>query len=111
MNKNEVKREAKKVREKRITVRLNDAEFELLKQKAELEGVAVSDLVRRAILRVKPRRLPEECRRLRGELGKIGGLLNQVARRANRNREVDLLASESLKRIEVMLVKVAEGVI
>ncbi len=111
MRKVDAKKEAKKIRDKRITVRLSDFEFELLRQKAEAEGTPMSDLVRRAILRVKPKHLPEECRRLRGELGKIGGLLNQIARRANQRREVDLLVLESLRRIEAMLEAVAGEVL
>lgn len=99
------------MRERRLTVRLSEDEYLKVKEKAEAEGVTMADVVRRAVLRLKPRRIPEECRRLRGELGRIGNNINQIARRVNKNREVDLLVLEELKKIEAQLRVIARAVL
>lgn len=95
----------RRVRKRNFTVRFSYEEFEALKEKARTEGITVSDLIRRAVLRVKPRRTPEECKRLLGHLGRIGNNLNQIARRANQQREVDLMVLEELRRIRKTLME------
>lgn len=103
-----MKKEAQK-REKKVTVRFTQDEYLKLKEKAEVEGVTIADIVRKAVLRLRPRKIPEECRKLRGELGRIGNNINQIARRANKNREVDLLVLEELLKIrEALMTLVSE---
>lgn len=95
-------------REKRITLRLTEDEYNLLTQLASERGITVSELVRRKLFR---QRLPQpsplkllskvkECKRLSYELNRIGNNLNQVARMVNKRKGIDLLTLEALLRIE-----------
>jgi hypothetical protein len=106
------------MREKRITVRLTEEEYEMLSKLAEERNLSVSELVRKLVFE---RRLPKptpkkamlkipECRKLAYELNKIGVNLNQIARRVNINKNIDLLALELLAEIEEELLALSKKV-
>ncbi len=101
----------KQNRTKKVTVRFTQEEFEKLKEKAEFEGITVSDFVRKSVLRLKPRKVAKECKELAYHLAKIGNNINQIARRTNKNREVDFLALEELLKIRETLVMLASEVL
>jgi len=108
----------KQKRERRITLRLTKEEYELLNQLARERGFTVSELCRK---RIFGRRLPQptplkllgkikECKHLAYELNKIGNNLNQIARKVNSQKGIDLLVLESLLRIEKKLERLAHKV-
>lgn len=108
----------KKKREKRITLRLTEEEYRLLKDLALERGITVSDLIRKRIFRERlPQPAPlkflgkiDECRRLAYELNRIGVNLNQIARKVNKDKGIDLLTLEALLRIEKELELLAHKV-
>lgn len=85
-------------RQHSATSRYTDDEWRALEQKAKLLGLSVGQYQRAAALsgvslplpRVRRRPTPElsELRKLFGQLGRIGGLLNQIAAAVNSGREV-----------------------
>ncbi len=80
----------KRIRSRILTARFDDAEFEMVVTAAEKAGLTVSSYARQTLLGApaprQVRRPPVERRelvRLLGELGKVGGNLNQIAKAAN----------------------------
>lgn len=77
------------MRGKIVRIRVSDAELSALKSLAVARGISLSDLLRRAGLgiRMPARRFDQADAtilvRTLGELGRIGGNLNQLVRRAN----------------------------
>lgn len=90
-----------------IKVRVTDAEHAGWQTKAEAAGVSVSELVRRAMTRVKTWTHADAGieRERNRELAKIGNNLNQIARWANTHKETaDAIEVIShLRAIEQML--------
>lgn len=89
-----------------ITARVSEATQKAMEALAHEEGVAVSEIVRRAVvglvhgvLAITPAQL-EPLERLRLDLGRVGGNLNQIARHLNGGR------LESPERIEAALLAV-----
>lgn len=80
------------VRNRIIRVRANDVELATMKNLAAARGISLSDMVRRAALGVRmpaaalDRRDLAELACVLGALGRIGGNLNQLVRRANAGR-------------------------
>ncbi|WP_033055498.1 plasmid mobilization protein [Sinorhizobium meliloti] len=77
------------MRDRIIRIRISEVESSTIKDLAKSRGLSLSDMVRRAALGV---RMPARSlngadavliARLLGELGQIGGNLNQMVRRAN----------------------------
>jgi hypothetical protein len=80
----------KRVRRRIVTIRLSTEEYAALDEAADRAGLVVGSYARQAMLGApvarQVRRPPVERRelaRLLGELGKIGGNLNQLAKAAN----------------------------
>jgi len=80
----------KRQREKRITIRFNDAEWQSLHTRADIAGLTPSGYARSVVLSTPPlrqsRRPPvivQELAQLMGHIGKIGSNINQLARIAN----------------------------
>lgn len=73
-----------KIRNRKITVRLTDAERDHLQEQAELVGVKIEPFVRNLILGVtmKPRPQEEWTALLRQTSG-VAGNVNQIARKVN----------------------------
>jgi hypothetical protein len=73
-------------RPKQVNVRLSEAEHADIAQKAEAAGVTLSEFVRLAAL---GRQMPVrgiDSKRVVSAISHVGGLLNQLARSANRGR-------------------------
>lgn len=73
-----------KLRERKITVRLTDAERDHLQEQAELVGLKIEPFIRNAILgiRMKPRPQEEWAELLRQSAG-ISNNVNQIAKKVN----------------------------
>jgi len=97
----------------RITVRLTSEELELFREKAKKKNMTISDLVRTSVLSEKhARRKSFECeyvKKIYYELNKIGTNINQIAKRCNTQREIDLAVLEELAEIEDYLSLIAEA--
>jgi hypothetical protein len=65
-----------------VFIRLHSEEKELLRLNAGIQGLSVSDYIRRNCLSFRLRKSPMEKERLR-QLARIGVNLNQIARWAN----------------------------
>ena len=83
------------VRRRTVGVRVSTAELEELSALAAAADVDVATWLRLAGLRRRPPRppVPEINRRLYADLGRVGGLLNQLAAEAHRGRVVALGAN------------------
>lgn len=91
------------MRNRIVRIRVSDAELSALKSLAAARGLSLSDLLRRAGLGTRmPARHFDQADavilvRTLGELGRIGGNLNQLVRRANAGKlaghDVDLAAT------------------
>lgn len=73
-----------KLRERKITVRLTDAERDHLQEQAELVGLGIEPFIRNTILgiRMKPRPKEEWAELLRQTAG-VSNNVNQIARKVN----------------------------
>ena len=77
------------MRNRIVRIRVSDTELSALKSLSAARGLSLSDLLRRAALNVRmPARRFDQADaavlvRTLGELGRIGGNLNQLVRRAN----------------------------
>lgn len=78
-------------RNRRVTVRLNDAEFAHLQQQSEATGLGYDPLIRQLImgLEIRPRP-PDEYAALLRELSAIGNNINQIAHWANARKDIPL---------------------
>jgi len=91
------------MRNRTVRLRVSEAELSALKSLAVARGLSLSDLLRRAGLgtRMPVRRFDQTDAamlvRILGELGRIGGNLNQLSRRANAGKllghDADLAAT------------------
>lgn len=84
------KRSEKRYRQKRLTVRLDDNEWQALQTRADVAGLSTAGYVRAVSLDAKPlrasRRPPvdrAELAHVLGQVGKIGGNINQLTRLAH----------------------------
>ncbi len=92
----------KRVRSRILPVRLSDDERAVIEAAAERAGLAAGSYARQTLLGApaprQVRRPPVERRelaRLLGELGKLGGNLNQLARAANSGTVLDTVEIEA----------------
>jgi len=96
-------RKERSMRNRTVRLRVSEAELSALKSLAVARGLSLSDLLRRAGLgtRMPVRRFDQTDAamlvRILGELGRIGGNLNQLSRRANAGKllghDADLAAT------------------
>lgn len=93
-----------KLRERKITVRLTDAERDHLLAQAELAGLKIEPFVRNVILGVQmqPRPKAEWAELLRQTSG-IANNINQITKRANSG---ELVTEETLRLIADMQVQI-----
>ena len=93
-----------KLRERKITVRLTDAERDHLLAQAELAGLKIEPFVRNVILgvRLQPRPKEEWAELLRQTSG-IANNINQITKRANSGEPV---TEETLRLIADMQVQI-----
>jgi hypothetical protein len=98
------------VRDRVIRIRASEAELSTMKSLAVSRGLSLSDLLRRMTLglRMPVRRFNHADAavliRMLGELGRIGGNLNQLTRRANAGKFVghDAELSATLAEIDAL---------
>ena len=89
-----------KLRERKITVRLTDAERDHLLEQAELAGLKIEPFVRNVILGVQMQPRPkEEWAELLRQTSGIANNINQIAKRANSG---ELVMEETLRLIADM---------
>jgi len=96
-------------RTKRITIRLTNDEYLLLKQKANNLDITLSEYIRKKILGNRER-ITNKCTKelLLYEINRIGNNLNQIARHCNINKSVDKLVLKELVDIEKKLNELME---
>ena len=96
----------------RITSRFTPEEAEKIRRIAESKGITVSDLIRRSVLKLKiPERMTPEkfskrnevFRRYLSEVNRIGVNLNQIARKVNTKKEIDLEVYLAVLQMELEL--------
>lgn len=89
-----------KLRERKITVRLTDAERDHLLKQAEMVGLKIEPFVRNVILGVQMQPRPqEEWAELLRQTAGIANNINQIAKRVNSGEPV---AEETLRLIADM---------
>lgn len=93
-----------KLRERKITVRLTDAERDHLLAQAELAGLKIEPFVRNVILgmQMQPRPKEEWAELLRQTSGIVNNI-NQITKRANSG---ELVTEETLRLIADMQVQI-----
>jgi hypothetical protein len=104
------------LRNRIVRIRVSDAELSALKTLAAARGLSLSDLLRRAALgtRMPARRFDHADAailvRMLGELGRIGGNVNQLTRRANAGKLVghDADLAATLAGIDALRARVRE---
>ena len=97
-----------KHRERKLTIRLTDAEREHLTEQADRAGLGAEPFVRALIMGAEIRpRPPNELPELIRQMAAIGNNINQIARVANGSRYV---RREELERIEALLEQLWERV-
>jgi negative regulator of replication initiation len=66
-------------------------EYDLIKIKCKMAGMSVSDFLRSLALdqEIDTSANPEELKKIRAELGKIGSNINQIAKAVNSGEEFD----------------------
>ena len=94
-------------KEKRVTIRLTQEEYEKLKEKANTLGITTSAYIRK-ILGNREKVLTKCDKELLYELNRIGNNLNQIAKHCNINKSVDKLVLQELVAIEQQLQKLLE---
>ncbi|RWX75959.1 plasmid mobilization relaxosome protein MobC [Neorhizobium lilium] len=107
------------MRDQTIRIRATREETATMKDLAIARGLTLSDLVRRAALGVRmPVRslaTPDAALlgRLLGELGRVGGNLNQLVRRANSGKLVghDVNLSLTLAELDTLRAQVREIIV
>lgn len=93
-----------KLRERKITVRLTDAERNHLLAQAELAGLKIEPFVRNVILGVQMQPRPkEEWAELLRQISGIANNINQITKRANSGEPV---TEETLRLIADMQVQI-----
>ena len=89
-----------KLRERKITVRLTDAERDHLLAQAELAGLKIEPFVRNVILGVQMQPRPkEEWAELLRQTSGIANNINQITRLANTVKSVSPTQVEELQRL------------
>ena len=95
-------------KEKRVTIRLTQEEYEKLKEKANTLGITTSAYIRKKILGNREKVLTKCDKDLLYEINRIGNNLNQIAKHCNINKSVDKLVLQELVTIEQQLQKLLE---
>ena len=90
-------------KEKRVTIRFTEDEYNKLKTKADELGISLSTYIRKKALGNRER-ISSKCNKeLLYEMNRIGNNLNQIARHCNITKTIDKLVLQSLVEIEKKL--------
>ena len=94
-------------RSERITSYVTPEEYDTIRIKCKLAGMSVSDFLRSLALgkEISTQANPEELKKIRAELGKIGSNINQIAKAVNSGEEFD---EKRFKEMAHWLVKTIE---
>lgn len=95
-------------KDKRVTIRFSDDEYELLKQKADDFDITLSNYIRKKALGNRERITNKCTKELLYHINRIGNNLNQIAKQCNINQSVDKLVLKELVEIERQLNKLLE---
>ncbi len=97
-----------KIRNRKLTIRLSEAEKNHLQRQADLAGLGVEPFLRQLIMGVEIRpRPPDELPELIRQMAAIGNNINQIARIANSTKHI---RREDLSKVETMLSQLWEKV-
>jgi hypothetical protein len=91
---------ARRKRNKRVTVWLNDNERTTLTYKANLAGLTLSDFIRQSTTKS---RINSRSKQLLYEVHKAGVNLNQIAKRCNSTNSINIATLKQLTIIESIL--------
>ena len=90
-------------KDKRVTIRFTDDEYNKVYSSAQELGISLSDYIRRKATGNRER-ISSKCNKeLLYEMNRIGNNLNQIAKHCNINKSVDKLVLKSLVEIEKKL--------
>ncbi len=90
-------------KDKRVTIRFTDDEYNQLKAKADELDISLSTYIRKKTLGNRERISTKCDKKLLYEINRIGNNLNQIAKHCNINKSVDKLVLKSLVEIEKKL--------
>lgn len=95
-------------KDKRVTIRFTQDEYNKLKDEATKLGITLSSYLRNKILGNRGNLLTKCDKELLYELNRIGNNLNQIAKHCNINKSIDKLALKELVEIERQLKRLLE---
>jgi len=96
------------MKNKTISLRLTEEEYNRLKNTADELGYSVSELVRKKVLGNREKLAPRQNVRLIAyELNRIGNNINQIAKHCNTKKAIDRLAVLELAKMRELLEKLA----
>jgi len=87
-------------KDKRVTIRLTQDEYDKLYQQAKALDITLSQLLRKKISGDRERLTTKCDKELLYEINRIGNNLNQIAKHCNITKSIDKLALQSLVEIE-----------
>ena len=99
-----------------LSLRLTEEEKEKIREKSEQAGMSISDYTRAILLSSKnvKRKQKINCeavKMLAYEINRIGVNINQIAKKINSTRDIDIQVLETLKNIEYELAILLEKAI
>ena len=90
-------------KDKRVTIRFTDDEYNQLKTKADELGISLSTYIRKKTLGNRGK-ISSKCdKELLYEINRIGNNLNQIAKHCNTTKIIDKVVLKSLAEIEKKL--------
>lgn len=96
----------------KLTARVSEEEAQKIKENAIKAGITVSEFLRSSALNIKIKQKQcDELKMIVYEINKIGNNLNQIARKINSDRDIDIEALERLKNIEYALYLLLDNVV
>ena len=98
-----LKKDKRMAKDKRVTIRFTDDEYNQLKAKADELDISLSTYIRKKTLGNRERISTKCDKKLLYEINRIGNNLNQIAKHCNINKSVDKLVLKSLVEIEKKL--------
>ncbi len=97
------------MKNKTISLRLTEEEYNKLKNTADELGYSVSELVRKKVLDNREKLAPKQDLKLIAyELNRIGANLNQVAKYVNTHKAIDRVVASNLLKIKEAIESVSK---
>lgn len=98
------------MRDKKVTIRLTQDEYNKLNNETQKLNMSMSELIRHKILNKKVRVKSKLSTQAIYELNRIGNNLNQIAKHCNITKTIDKLVLQQLVDIEKELKKILEKI-